>query len=228
MSFIKQGLRKALSQSETGKKILLCRDLSISDLKNLLAFRSHLGKMGWIRSVEEGLPVDESGQCLPWFTYPAITFLKNRIDPNMAIFEYGSGNSTLWWSKQVASIVSYEHDRSWFEAMENKVPENVDYHHSELEYGGDYSKAILNYQNQFDVIVVDGRDRINCVKNCLAALKPNGVVIFDNSDRVKYQEGYDFLLDKGFRRLDFEGHGPINSYSWCTSVFYRSDNCLDL
>lgn len=50
---------------------------------------------GWFRSVEEGLAVDREGYCLPWFIYPAISFLKERIQSDMAVLEYGSGYSTL-------------------------------------------------------------------------------------------------------------------------------------
>lgn len=64
--------------------------------------------------------------------------------------------------------------------------------------------------------------------NSIKTLKDDGVIIWDNSDRVNYQEGYDFLLANGFKRLDFWGIGPVNSYSWCTSIFYRKENCLKI
>ncbi len=54
------------------------------------------------------------------------------------------------------------------------------------------------------------------------------MVIWDNSDRSDYEEGYEFLLGQGFRRLDFYGLGPINVMASCTSVFYREQNCLGL
>lgn len=37
----------------------------------------------------------------------------------MKIFEYGSGNSTLWWSEKVDSIISVEHDKQCFEKVSN-------------------------------------------------------------------------------------------------------------
>ena len=91
-----------------------------------------------------------------------------------------------------------------------------------------YSNSILAYRETFDIIVVDGRDRVECAKNSLQALKPNGVIIWDNSDRPEYEAGYEFLLNKGFKRIDFSGFGPINSRAWCTSVFYRPGNCLGI
>jgi hypothetical protein len=97
-----------------------------------------------------------------------------------------------------------------------------------LEYGGAYSKAILNFKDRFDIVVVDGRDRVNCAKNCLGALKLDGVVLWDNSDRTKYEEGYRFLGDRGFRRLRFRRHVPDYQRRSQTSIFYRRENCLGI
>jgi predicted O-methyltransferase YrrM len=174
------------------------------------------------------LPVDRDGHCLPWFTYPSITFLKDRIQSDMSVFEYGSGNSTLWWGERVSRVVSCEHDLEWFHAMKDKVPANVDYRHFDLVPGGEYCKAVLAYDAAFDVIVIDGRDRTNCIKNALGALRDKGVVIWDNSDRVAYQDGYDYLIQNGFKRLDFMGMGPIGFNPWCTSVFYKENNCFNI
>ena len=190
--------------------------------------KQHLHEIGWFKSVEEQLPVDRDGNCLPWFTYPVISFLNEKIQSDMTVFEYGSGNSTFWWSEKVLSVVSYEHDFEWYSSLKERVPANVKYRHCDFESGGEYSKAILEYNDRFNIVVIDGRDRVNCAKNSLGALRENGLIIWDNSDREKYQEGYSYLMQNGFRRLDFEGLGPINAYKWCTSIFYRSNNCFGI
>lgn len=188
----------------------------------------YLMKTGWYTSVAKQLPVDHDGRPLPWYTYSSIAFLEGRTRSCMRIFEYGSGNSTLWWAKRVQSVVACENDESWFRKISEMSPDNVDYRHCELEPGGDYCKMVALFDREFDVVIIDGRDRVNCARNSLGALKEDGVVIWDNSDREKYREGYDFLLCNGFRRIDFWGLGPINPYQWCTSVFYRQDNCLGI
>jgi hypothetical protein len=93
---------------------------------------------------------------------------------------------------------------------------------------GEYQNEILNYNKVFDIIIIDGRERVQCSMNSLNALKENGVIIWDNSDRLKYAKGYNFLLSNGFKRIDFSGLGPINPHAWCTSIFYRVGNCLDI
>lgn len=192
-------------------------------------FRGYLSKTGWVKSVISGLPQDNRGNALPWFNYPAINFIKPRLNKDFVVFEFGSGNSTIWFSNSVSAIYSVEHDKKWFEIMNSKIRgiTNVNYSFRSLE-NSEYAKEVLKYSNLFDVIIIDGRDRINCCYNSLAALKNNGIIIWDNSEREKYNEGYDFLASKGFKRLDFHGLGPINSYEWGTTIFYRANNCFNI
>ncbi len=214
---IRNLFRKLLRSTRLGKQFSAFREL-----------QPYLEKIGWLNSFELRLPVDQNGDALPWLTYPAISFLHERVQPDMAVFEYGSGNSTLWWSQRVSRLVSYEHDLEWYSLLQGRFPSNVEYRHCRLVYGGEYSKKILDYTDRFEVIVIDGRDRVSCVKNSLGALRENGVILWDNSDREKYREGYSFLKQNGFRRLDFEGFGPAATKSWCTAVFYREKNCLGI
>lgn len=188
----------------------------------------HLQEIGWLKSAELQIPVDKHEKPLPWYTYPSIYFLEKRVQPWMRVFEYGSGNSTLWWSARVSSVISIEHDLSWFDIMKKSIPANVEYRYCELIDGGRYCKVVSEYEQPFDIIIIDGRDRVNCAMNSLKALARNGIIIWDNSDRDAYLEGYQYLLKDGFRRLDFYGYGPIDACCWCTSIFYRDDNCFGI
>lgn len=209
--------RQALLRAGIGRKFI-----------HLISLRQYFAEIGWFRSAAEGLPVAKDGECLPWFTYPAIFFLSGRIRPEMAVFEFGSGHSTLWFAKRLARVVSCEHDAAWYKKWKDRFPENVTYIHHALVEGGEYSKAILQYRQAFDIVLIDGEDRIHCAKNALNALNANGVIIWDNSDYEIHKEGYAFLTKNGFRRIDFAGLGPINFYGWQTSIFYRSDNCMGI
>lgn len=111
--------------------------------------------------------------------------------------------------------------------MKPKLAENVRYLYRPLEVNG-YPNAIMELDDQFDVIVVDGRLRNQCARHAIRKLSPSGVVIWDNSDRDKYQESYDLLAGNGFKRLDFIGMGPITARSWGTSIFYRPNNILGI
>ena len=198
----------------------------------LLALRtlsraSHLRSIGWFDTFKSSMSIDASGAPIPWYTYPAIRFLSERVKPTMSVFEYGSGNSTLWWSSRVGRITSCEHDTVWYGKMRGLLPASVTYLQAD-EAGGAYARQISQQNAAFDIVVVDGRDRVQCARAATSAMSPEGVIVWDNSDRPDYSEGYDFLSALGFRRLDFWGMGPINTYEWSTSIFYRSGNCLHL
>jgi hypothetical protein len=197
--------------------------------RKYLLSKNFLARSGWKKSVSRGLPVSEEGEPLPWFTYSAIHFLAGRLSQDMRVFEYGSGNSTLWLAARVKEVLSVEHDPDWHRRMKQvfQTSSRITYQHHELQ-SGDYATAIAKSGREFDLVIIDGRDRVSCARNSLSALSPKGVVIWDNSDRDTYKEGYDLLLERGFKRLDFFGTGPISSHGWCTSVFYRPGNCLGI
>lgn len=189
---------------------------------------NYLRERGWFDSVRLSMPVDRRGRPVPWYAYAAADFLAERVHEEMRVFEYGSGNSTLWWANRVATVVSCEHDQQWFLNMKPRLPANVTYMHVDLEPAGNYSTVIRQYAKAFDIIVIDGRERAACAMNSLGALNDTGVIIWDDSRRDRYRNGCEFLIGQGFRRLDFTGFGPINAYGMCTSVFYRKNNCLDI
>ena len=110
--------------------------------------------------------------------------------------------------------------------MSPRIPSNVQYLYSKVSDG--YCDVITQYNNEFDVVVIDGRERVQCARNALSALKPNGVIIWDNTDRDRYEPGIRALTDAGFRRLDFFGMVPLLAEASCTSIFYRSQNCFGI
>lgn len=195
----------------------------------ILIIKNYLIKEGWISSVIKRVPIDSKGKEIPWFTYSGIDFIATRLNDTHSVFEYGSGNSTIWFSRRVNKITSIEHNKKWYSKIKEKIltQPNVTYLMKEIKTG-DYQKEILNYNKEFDIIIIDGEKRNECVVNCLNALKDNGVVIWDNSDRPDYIEGYDFLFSNGFRKIDFWGLVPINPAKVCTSVFYRDNNCFNI
>ena len=204
----------------------ILKNLNLTPLYSLK--KEFLQQSGWLLSFQAGEPIDKYRNPIPWMTYSFIKFMEDRVRKDMSVFEYGCGNSTLWWADRVHSVTSCEHDLQWFEKVKKSIPSNVALEHIELEYSGAYCKKIAAYTKEFNIVVIDGRDRVNCAVNSLPSLKEDGVIIWDNSDREIYEEGYIFLLKHGYKRLDFHGIGPINAYAWCTSIFYREKNCLGI
>lgn len=194
----------------------------------LLRADSALRDAGWFRSFREGSSVNLYGEPIPWITYSALDFIQKRINSEMDVFEYGCGMSTYWWAAKVKSVDSCEHDLQWYDKISKCIPSNVNLHYIQLEYGGDYSKCIANTEKKYDIIIIDGRDRVNCAINAIIALKDNGVILWDNSDRDEYNKGYEYLHSNGFKKIEFSGSSPIVTCKTETAIFYRAYNCLNI
>lgn len=191
-----------------------------------LLVKSSLREKGWFKSFHTKRSVDAAGNPIPWYTYSFIAFLTPRVKSSLTVFEYGAGNSTLWYAARVRSITAVENDPEWYQLVKEKMPNNAEVIYKEL--GEQYNNASSNTSKTYDIIVVDGRDRVACTKASVKALTPVGVLILDNSEREIYQEAKEFMASQGFKRLDFYGMTPIVAIESCTSVFYRPDNCLGI
>jgi hypothetical protein len=195
--------------------------------KAAMAALPYLRDSGWIESRVTQSSVDAAGQPIPWYRYAAIDFLLDRVD-GLNVFEFGSGNSTRWWARHAKQVTAVEHDPIWAKKVAAQAPVNVTVLEVPLEADGDYCRTPLRTGATYEVVVVDGRDRVNCALQCLAALTDDGVVIWDDSHRSRYRVGIAFLAKHGFRRLRFTGLGPIAPNPGETSVFYRPSNCLGI
>lgn len=190
----------------------------------------YLHNSGWFRSYTEQAVVDGEGRPLPWMNYPVIELLRERVAKGVDIFEYGCGFGTLWWAERAHKVVAVEHDKAWFERMSPQFPDNVRAIFCELVRGGDYCKTVSRLKFQkFNIIIIDGRDRVNCALHCADSLKDDGVVIFDDTDREEYTSGREHLKGLGFKELRIMGLKPmVLSVGAATSIFYREGNCLGL
>lgn len=174
------------------------------------------------RSVRQGEPVDGEGREIPWFTYPAIAHLDQWDLRDKTVFEFGAGNSTLYWCRQGAQVVSVESNRDWYERVRSRLPAGA-----ELFYEtepANYVQRLAARPESFDVIVIDGIERRAGCRAALAKLRPGGVVILDNSDWHCHCAAV--LRAGGLLEVDFAGFGPINSYTWTTSLFFHRDHAF--
>lgn len=196
-------------------------------LKFLLSLRhsGYLIDSGWFKSYLSGSPVGKNNEPLPWMTYPFIEFIAQRLNKDLNVFEFGSGNSTLFFSKRAGKVVSVENNKYWYEKIAKLIPANVSLLFEENEM--EYFNAAGN-KNEFHIIVVDGENRVHCLKNSLKTLRENGVIILDNSELKEYNPGIEYLINNNFKRIDFWGITPGFFYKQSTSIFYRRDNCLGI
>lgn len=202
-------------------KNVICRTLArtfpqIQNIgKQIRNFRVLAIDLGQWRSMKQRIPVDAAGTPVPWYTYPAIEYLSRLDMSDKSVFEWGAGNSSLFWARRAREVVSIEHNRSWFEIVEKRRLDNQKIFL--LERKDDYIQAVLRQSKRFDVIVIDGEYRYSCSQNAVRCLAESCLVILDNSDW--YPRTAKTLREYGLNQIDFSGFGPVNGYTWTTSLF---------
>ena len=199
-------------------------------LRTLLSFneKGYLDEIGWFNAFDSRAPVDEHNNPIPWVTYSFIDFIKERLTKQHTVFEFGSGNSTYFYAKYAGKVVSVEHDKEWYDKVLKTNPENSELILCELVRDGDYCRMPLTLPATFDVVIIDGRDRVNCCMQALDAVSESGIIVLDDSERDFYKEGINFLIENGFKELSFSGISPGLFYRKSTSVFYKANNCLNI
>lgn len=177
---------------------------------------------------------------IPWIPLTAKIWLDKTLKPDMTLFEYGSGLSTLYFSSKVKNIVSIEHNRKWYNIFEKELKKNqitnceyylkepesfgtlnitknkAEYISNTKEYRGfhfkEYVETIDIYPDHyFDIVFIDGRARIDCIKHSINKIKSGGFLILDNSEEKKYKLAQSIL--KNYEKLTFFDISPLNPYS---------------
>lgn len=192
----------------------------------LLRRKSFLRSSGWFKSFRTGKSVDQSGNPIPWFTYPVIDLLNKRLPNDFTIFEYGCGLGTRWWASKAKQVDAVEHIKKWADDVSENMPGHVQILHRPL--GEKYEESVSASGINYDIIVIDGRNRVKCCEASLPYISNIGIFIFDDTNRDKYQEGVQLLKRAGYRQLQLRGFSPIEFMECETSIFYKDGNLLEL
>ena len=190
--------------------------------------KSYLHSSGWMLSLAEGRPMDLQENAIPWMNFNVIELLDQRLDKDLTLFEFGSGYSTRFYANRVKAVTSLEYDDHWYQLLKSQVSENVNLIFRPEDVDGEYCRVIAEQKQKFDVVVVDGRDRVNCIKQSLAALSDRGVILLDDSQRERYNDGVVFAESDGFRVLHMSGLKATGGRSVRTTILYRDGNCLGI
>lgn len=159
--------------------------------------------------------IDGEGNPIPWFTYPAIEYLKQLDLQALSILEWGIGNSTLFFAQRCREIISIEHNKNWFDSISSLLPANAKGVFVDEEH---YHNYPLQLDKKFDIIIVDGIKRRDCLSISLSLLSERGFILFDNSDRNP--DYCEFLRSRDLIQVDFHGFGPIVDFTTTTSIFF--------
>jgi SAM-dependent methyltransferase len=175
---------------------------------------------------------------LPWITDAATDHIETTIGelrklgtPINAI-ECGSGSSTGYLAQRVAKLVSFDHAGDWHAAIKGAVEaigiKSVEWRTAERPYW----RFFIDYEDaSFDIALVDGRDRTGCVEHVRRLLKPGGILVVDNTERIGGIDGsgpYKDMLAhvEGWHAIHFEQPwkdraGWMPPHRWITSVWHK-------
>lgn len=168
---------------------------------------------------------------LPWITDGATDFIDNFINERVKrgletrVFEFGSGNSTLYFLSRGCFVESVEHDFEWAEKIEKtanafKCSEKLTLHKSERPY------FQLYQDTGFDITLIDGRDRVKCLEHVLKTLSNREqIIVFDNSERFdyKYEEAISLIKKHNLKAIHFEQHQLEEANKRYTTRNYARD-----
>lgn len=162
---------------------------------------------------------------IPWLTFDAIRELNKHVGPGVEVFEYGAGHSTLYWAKRGARVYSVEHDKVWYDLLMEKIKGNSESLNITLFYEVNkdgYVTAIKHATpSQFDMILVDGAYRRECILEAIPHLKPGGYLVVDNTDWHWFRENPLQGIPSFWEKKVFSGYVPMAGHKSETTLWRK-------
>lgn len=146
----------------------------------------------------------------PLMNESEVEHICSLVNKDSTMFEWGSGNSTIFFSKIAKSISSVEHNLYWYNRIVQEIKEkeinnvslayvrpNMPYRHFKDGHSllmdmrtyefNNYINAI-NYfpQKNYDFFVLDGRARPQCAEMALRFCHEDSIVFMQEFYRARY------------------------------------------
>lgn len=206
------------------------------------ATRTHLRTLLSVHNAEDLVQFD-----MPWWTYQAVDRVSGYLmglGGSARIFEYGAGASTIWFARRAGSVVSVEHHPGWAERVRAMAAEagldNVEVVVPEVPVvdaprvpSGAPSGAGLDFEQYvgvlaeregpWDLVAVDGRAREACLREARDHVGPNGLILFDDAQRSRYQDVLAESRSTGWVLERNRGASPCDPLPRETALLFRPE-----
>ena len=130
----------------------------------------------------------------PFHTFPhkAVEHWRELLheDSVCNVLEFGGGGSTAWMDDEGAYVVCVEHSRKWAAEIKAATSERVLVMHRPRPY---YNACLALPGRSFDLVIIDGRDRVLCVPEALRLVRTGGTIMFDDASRNRYAPAHEML-----------------------------------
>lgn len=169
---------------------------------------------------------------LPWWPYAMVELVEKVLPAEASVFEFGGGGSSLWLCDHGANLTVVEHNPDWIRILRTTLPSDVRLleipsdstgtvsSSVELGYFDNYVQSISSAEDSsLDLVIVDGRARVDCVVAAKDKVKPGGHLLLDDSDRPRYEAAHKAMADWAESRI--VGLKIGSNYPATTSLWTR-------
>tara|TARA_B100001559_G_scaffold313568_1_gene312782 strand:- start:183 stop:1193 length:1011 start_codon:yes stop_codon:yes gene_type:complete len=180
-------------------------------------FYNYLESIGVFNSKSNKI-MNGDGEIIPLLTTSFLYWFETKNWSSMKLLEFGSGGSTLYFSKFFKSLTSFETNEDWYQEISSKAPKNANIIKVESIIDSLNKKTIKNI-NTFDAILIDAGENRAKITRYLVDNNFEGIIFFDNSDH--YRNSISNFIDNGFIEIPFFGLKPIEDAVSCTSILIK-------
>lgn len=155
-----------------------------------------------IKPIEHWRTLDEKGDVMPWYTRGACQWLLDYGVNGKEVFEYGCGQSTIWYRNNGAFVYGVDNNPEWANGA-FVTDDKEEYINSPSPY-------------KYDLIIIDGMYRDDCTEIALQCLHKGGYLIADNWD----QEDFEWTKTKELtKHLPFQLFKEPEHKDWHTIIW---------
>jgi predicted O-methyltransferase YrrM len=118
-----------------------------------------------------------TGLIFPYYTHNFLEKLNTWNIENWRVFEYGGGDSTIWWRKKAKECISIDTNKKWSESHELILLQNKE------EFINYPCKLVEETGQLFDCIIIDNEPvqwRDFCTEMAIKCIRDGGILIIDN------------------------------------------------
>ena len=182
-----------------------------------MLFSRHPGDLfRWLKSmVMRRKPLSYA---MPWLTFDAIRAIEEKLRSGQRVFEFGSGHSTVYWAKKGVELFSVEDDAAWFEMVAAKLKGNADVHLFFEQEHWDYVGRVGKCAGTFDIVLVDGSHRKDCMLAAMPMLKPGGLLVVDNTEWHWFQKAFQ-RMPPDWKMRNYPGCAPFIGHMSQTTIW---------
>ena len=167
---------------------------------------------------------------MPWWSFGATSEVGRFLRPEMSVFEFGSGGSSIFLASRAARVTCVEDEEKWSELVRSEAQQrrldNLEVLHRPFDFHNPRGFSSSDYlaslgAEPYDVIIVDGKEeseqvRDLCFWKAEESIKPGGLIVVDDSWRYPQVKA----KNRAQKWKDFKGTGYCRLGVTSTCLFY--------